>query len=175
MHRFNTPLPLLAALALLASTAPAHAQYSWIGENGVRQFSDRPPPPSTPPHKILKAPARSAAAPSAVKPATAAATPAPPPAAKAPSTVAEREAAYRERVKQRAEQDKKDAEQAQRQRDLAERCRSALQVRAQVESGIRITNIDPNGERSVVSDEEKAVQLARANQVLAECRQAGPG
>jgi len=157
-------ITLLAIAVLLTATGIAHAQYSWIGENGVRQFSDRPPPPSTPPHKILKSPSRAPSAPASDKPA------APAPAAKAAPTVAEREADYRERMQKRTEQEKKEAELTQRERERGERCRSALQVRAQVESGIRITNVDAQGGRSVATDEEKAAQLARANRVLAECR-----
>ncbi|MFS2019205.1 DUF4124 domain-containing protein, partial [Massilia sp. CT11-108] len=46
--------PLLLLAAFLA--APAYAQYSWIDDHGTRVFSDRPPPPGTPPSRILKTP-----------------------------------------------------------------------------------------------------------------------
>ena len=97
-------------------------------------------------------------------------TAAAPPQPKRPSTVAERETAYRERVKLREEQDKKGQQDAQRQHDTAERCQSARQVKAEVESGARIGRIDANGERSYMSDEEKAAAAARANTILADCR-----
>lgn len=54
-------LRVLGVAALLVAGF-AHAQYSWIApyswidEKGVRQLSDRPPPPGTPADKILKAP-----------------------------------------------------------------------------------------------------------------------
>lgn len=154
---------LLGGLALLLSAGLAQAQYSWIDARGTRHFSDRPPPPDTPAHRILKTPGRALPAAQPAAPGQAAAP-------KSPPTLAEREAAYRDRMKQREEGEKKDAELARRQRDLAERCQSARQVRAQVESGIRITNVDASGERSVATDEERAAQLARANRILAECR-----
>ena len=179
MLRFIHFLRLAGATALLASAPLAHAQYAWIGANGVRHFSDRPPPPSTPQHKILKAPGRVAppapvavsipdvsGAAGAVPIGAAAAAPQP----KRPSTVAERETAYRERVKLREEQGKKDQQDAQRQRELAERCQSARQVKVEVASGARIGRIDAGGERSYMTDEEKAAAAARADRILAECR-----
>jgi len=163
MPHLNARLRLFAACALLLGSSLAHAQYSWIGENGVRQFSDRPPPPSTPPSKILKAPGR--VAPPLLD------TPAPAPAApKATPNWTEREADYRARMKKRAEQDKKETQQTDRQRDVEQRCEWARNARAQVESGIRIGNVDPNGEQRFASDEERAAQLARANKILSECR-----
>jgi hypothetical protein len=163
MPRPTTSLRLFAACVLLAGSSLAQAQYSWIAENGVRQFSDRPPPPGTPPHKILKAPGRALPAASDTAPAVPAPT-------KGPKTLAEREAEYRARSKMREEQDKKDAAEAQRQRDLAQHCQDARDMRAHVESGIRIAKVDAKGERSFMTDEERAAQLARANKALEACR-----
>lgn len=170
MPRPSPFLRLLAACALLLGSGLAHAQYSWIDAKGVRHFSDRPPPPTTPPHKILKAPGRSVppAQPAADEPAPGADAPAP---AKGPKTLAQREEEYRARTRLREEQDKKDAAEAQRRRDLAEHCRDAGQMRAQVESGVRIAKFDAKGERSFMTDEERAAHLARVNKALAQCRQ----
>lgn len=160
MPHQTATLRLFAAAALLLASSLASAQYSWIGENGVRQFSDRPPPPSTPPHKILKTPDRTAHA----------SPPAPAPApAREPQTLAEREAQYIARSKMREEQERTDQAEAQRRRDLAEHCQNARDMRAQVQSGIRIARFDDKGERVFISDEERAAQLARANRILAEC------
>lgn len=169
----SRPAPLLrltAACALLLGTSLAHAQYSWIDANGVRHFSDRPPPPSTPQHKILKAPGRAglAAQAAAAEPAPAADAPAP---AKGPKTLAQREEDYLARTKLREEQDKKDAMEARRRRDLAEHCRDAREMRAQVASGVRIARFDAKGQPGFMTDEERAAQLARVNKALARCRQ----
>lgn len=163
----TTSLRHFAACLLLAGSSLAHAQYAWIGENGVRQFSDRPPPPGTPAHKILKAPGRALPAAPAAASDAASAVPAP---TRGPKTLAEREAEYRARSKMREEQDKKDAAEAQRQRDLAQHCQDARDMRAHVESGIRIAKVDAKGERSFMTDEERAAQLARANKALEACR-----
>lgn len=159
-----------AACLLLLGCGLAHAQYSWIDANGVRHFSDLPPPPSTPPHKILKAPGRALAATPAATPA-APAEPTPAAPVKGAKNLAEREEDFRARAKLRDEQNKKDALEAQRRRDLAEHCRDAREMRAQVESGTRIAKFDAKGERSFISDDERAAQLARVNKALAQCRQ----
>ena len=173
---------LLFASALLLGSAVAHAQYSWIGPNGVRHFSDRPPPAGTPPSKILKAPRHAMPAP-AVPTAPAAPEPQPAVSVAGPSpvaipdesrarltpTLAAREAAYRGREKQRAEDEKKEALDAQRKREIAERCEIARQAKGQAESGMRVGKIDANGERGFLTDEEKAANAARANKVLADC------
>lgn len=51
--------PLLrrvAAVALLLAAGLAQAQFVWVDPKGVRHYSDQPPPPGTPPARILKAP-----------------------------------------------------------------------------------------------------------------------
>jgi len=156
----------LGGLALFLSAGLAFAQYSWIDARGTRHFSDRPPPPDTPAHKILKTPGRMAPA----TPAPAADTPAAPVAPKAAPTLAEREADYKERKKKREEQEKKDAQQAERERDIAQRCAMARSARAQVESGVRIRDFDAVGQSRIMTDEERAAQFAQANKILAECR-----
>lgn len=170
MPRLRPPLRLFAAFAMVLGSSLAHAQYSWIDANGVRHFSDRPPPPSTPPHRILKAPGRAAsppqASPASPTPGTDVAAP-----AAGPKTLAQREEEYRARTKMREEQDRKDAAEAGRRRDLAQHCRDARAMRAQVESGVRIAKFDAKGERSFMTDEERAAQLARVDRALAQCRQ----
>ena len=169
----SSPLRFAGAALLFFAAQLAHAQYVWIDANGTRQYSDRPPPPGTPPHKILKAPGRLASAPApeaslgAAKPATPEARPAAP---KGPPTLAEREQAFRKRTQERAEQERKESMEAERRRELAERCEAARDVQAQLASGIRIARIDQNGERSYMSDEEKAAKTAQMHRVLKDCR-----
>lgn len=165
---------LTGALVLLAQLAPqfAHAQYSWIDAKGTRVFSDRPPPPGTPANRILKAPHRSDAAPEMPAPAAsvdAASAPADKPKPKPPS-LAEREADYKKRQAQRQDDEKKAQEQAAQQRSRQEACASARQDEAQLASGMRISEVNANGERGFMSDEERARRLAQARQQLAGCR-----
>lgn len=190
------PRPLYAGalLSLMLLTQLAHAQYSsWIDEKGTRVFSDRPPPPGTPASRIVKAPRElqapagpdgmAAAAPgssagaaatgdataaSAGAPATkAAGTPAA--ASNKPPSLAEREADFRKRSAERAEQDKKAALEAERKAARAEQCASARDYEAQLTSGTRVAHVDANGERAIMSDEEKARQLERVRRAKAAC------
>ncbi|WP_075791911.1 DUF4124 domain-containing protein [Massilia putida] len=160
----NRFLPLL--LAALAAHAPAHAQYSWIDDHGTRVFSDRPPPPGTPPSRILKAPRTSAAA-APYAPDTPAA---PEPAKPAPPSLAERDAEFRKRAAQRDADERQAAEEARRKADMAGQCAAARRTEAYLNSGRRLTDLDDRGERVVVTDEEKARRLEQARRVLADCR-----
>jgi len=148
----------IGALALLPQIV--HAQYSWIDEKGARVFSDRPPPPGTPPGRILKAPRGLEPA-----PATAAAAGGP---AEKPSTPGwiEREADYRKRAVKRAKEevDALGADKAQ-----AAACDAARAEQAQLNSGVRLVRIDKNGERNYVSDEERAQRQEKAKRALAQC------
>ncbi|MBD8655933.1 DUF4124 domain-containing protein [Oxalobacteraceae sp. CFBP 13730] len=164
-----------ATLLFLAATA-AQAQYVWIGPGGTRQYSDRPPPPGTPASKIVKAPGRAALE---LAPATPAAMPAdgavsdptakplPP---KGPPTLAEQEAAYRARTKARDEANLKAQEEAQRARQLAERCNAARETQAQLASGTRIARYGQDGQKSYMTDAERAARATQVNQALQDCR-----
>lgn len=172
MNRASPRFVLAGAIMLLAQLAPqfAHAQYSWIDANGSRVFSDRPPPPGTPPSRILKAPHRTDAALDDAAPAAAtdvASTPADKPK---PPSLADREADFRKRQAERAEDEKKAKDAAARQAAQQEICANARQEEAQLASGVRIAEVAANGERGYVSDEERARRLARARQALAGCR-----
>jgi len=172
MNRPSLRLLSAGALMLLAQLAPqfAHAQYSWIDDKGTRVFSDRPPPPGTPPSRILKAPHRSDLMPDNAAPAAAAdgaSTPADKP--RQPS-LAEREADYRKRQAERQDSDKKAQEDAGRKAARQETCANARQEERQLASGMRISEMQANGERGYISDEDRARRLARARQALADCR-----
>ncbi|HEU4374945.1 MAG TPA: DUF4124 domain-containing protein [Telluria sp.] len=160
---------LLAATALMALASLAQAQYMWIDEKGLKQFSDRPPPPSIPLKHILKAPhGVPTAASIAAEPAAAAA----PEAAKpiASPTVADRNADYNRRVKEKAERDEKDQAEAERKAALAENCGRAREARQTLDSGARIGTVDKNGERGFLSDEQRAVESQKVNKALSACK-----
>jgi hypothetical protein len=162
----SSPLRLFAGAALLLAAGFAQAQYVWIDAKGLRQYSDRPPPPSTPPEKIIKSPQPVALA---IEVLPAPADPKAQPKKGAP-TLAEREADFRKRKQEAAEQDKKAAEEAQRKQAQLENCASARQYKAQLESGIRIADTGADGERGYISDADRATRLAKANRILADCR-----
>ena len=155
MNRYS--LLLLAAVAV---SAPALAQYSWIDDHGTRVFSDRPPPPGTPPSRILKTP-RGAAATEA--------TPAEATRPTAP-TLADRDADFRKRAAEREADERKVEQDAQRKADNDAQCAAARRSEVVLTSGVRIADMDDKGERVFVTDEEKARRLVQVRRVLAGCR-----
>jgi hypothetical protein len=154
MNRYS--LLLLAAVAV---SAPALAQYSWIDDHGTRVFSDRPPPPGTPPSRILKAPRGAASTEATPAEATRPAAP----------TLADRDADFRKRAAERDADERKAMEDAQRKADGAAQCAAARRSEAVLTSGVRIAEMDDKGERVFVTDEEKARRLVQARRVLADC------
>ncbi|SEN10419.1 protein of unknown function [Duganella sp. CF517] len=166
---------LLALLALLALGLPraALAQYIWIDDKGVKQLSDRPPPPSVPAKRILKAPGKvpfnpNAAPldvdepPAAVPSADAGAKPAP--------TLAQRNEAFNKRRADAEAAERKSAEEARQKADTAANCEAARQNQRALEQGMRMVNVDKNGERAIMTDAERA-ELGKKNQkVLAGCQ-----
>jgi hypothetical protein len=156
MRNHTTKAILLGAM-LLAS-AVAHAQYAWIDEKGVRQYSDQPPPTSTPASKILKTPRGMAL------PATEAAAPAPAPTpVKAPPTLAEREADYKKRhadADDKAATDKKIAD------TKRTNCEAAAKNKAVLESGGTVRG--PGN--AVLAEADKAKELANMAAILKDCK-----
>jgi len=159
----------LSALLLLCCAGLAQAQFVWIAPNGTRQYSDQPPPPGTPAAKILKAPGRSASA--KETPEAAAATPSAVPALKPKApTLAEREADYRKRSKEREESERKSSDEARQAAKKAEYCDSLRKHQRMVESGARISDVGPDGQRRFLNDAERAALGERAAQQLNDCR-----
>lgn len=159
----------LAGALLLCCAGFAQAQFVWIGPNGNRVYSDQPPPPGTPASKILKAPGRPAPAQEA--PESAAAQEADAPAKPKPgATLAEREADYRKRTKAREETDAKAQAEAKRMAARAEHCEGVRKNARLYQSGIRIADIGPDGQRRFLSEAERAAAAERNAQQLGECR-----
>lgn len=166
-------LHCLSGALLLAASSLASAQYMWLDDKGVKQLSDRPPPPSVPEQRILKAPGKVPFNPNAPTAADAeapagAATDAPP--AKRPPTLAERNADFNKRKADAAEADKKAAAEAQQKADIAANCDAARKNQQALADGLRMSNYDKNGERGIMGDEERAEMAKKNQKVLAGCK-----
>ena len=156
----------LALTLLLVSTA--HAQYVWIDANGHRQHSDRPPPPSTPTSKILKAP-KTAPTREEVAPAPTSDTDG---KKSGPPTLAERNTEYNKRKAEQAEKSKKAEDEARRATEIAANCDNARQAKRSLDSGARVAITNANGERDFMSDQQRAAENAKVQRVLDPCNQA---
>jgi hypothetical protein len=167
MARFSLK-QLTLVLAFFGFASAAFAQYVWIDEKGVKQFSDMPPPASVPKKSILKEP--SGAVRSAAPEPTEAPALADKASAKAPMTLAERNAEFQKRRTEQAEKDKKDAAAAKQAAEKSKNCERARNYQRALESGQRIAKTDKNGERAFLSDEQRAQEVREANRILSECK-----
>jgi hypothetical protein len=152
------------ALAALIMAGSACAQYVWIGENGVKQYSDVPPPSSVPQSRILKGPGKAGASSLPAAPAETA-----PAEQKSPMTTAQRNAEFQKRRIEQAEKEKKAAEKEKLAADKARNCEQARSYSRTLESGGRVMRMDQNGERSYLTDDQRAQETAEAQRVLSQC------
>lgn len=157
---------LLATALLLAASSLAHAQYMWIDEKGLKQLSDRPPPPSVPLKNILKQPGgipNELVSVDAPAPAPAAPAPRPKPGAYDPN------AEFKKRVKEKMEKDQKARDEEEMKEAKKTNCENQRRNKQMLESGARIGTVEKNGERGFMSDEQRAKEIERANQSIANC------
>ncbi len=175
----NTIKKTIAIILLQVAAGAAFAQFAWIDPNGVRQYSDQPPPASIPKNKILKdsgsqlrnakpaSPAAGIAAADAAPegvPAVKAAEP------KGPMTLAEKNADYNKRKLEQAEKDRKAADDTKLAANKSANCDRTRQYARTLESGERISAIDKNGERDYMSDEKRAQEVAASRRALDGCK-----
>lgn len=185
----NLTMPPVRALLSLLVTAtlgciavPAAAQWQWTDNNGKKVFSDSPPPQDVPDRNILKRPSGAAPAfTSKVMPAQAAAAASATPAAVASTPKAGASAPKLsgkdlelEKKKTQAEADeaaKKKAEDQKHAAAKADNCERARRSLASLQSGARISQLNAQGEREFMSDEQRQAEMQRTqNIVSADCR-----
>jgi hypothetical protein len=155
------------ALTALSLTGAAFAQYVWLDEKNVKQYSDMPPPSSIPANRILKQPSGApAAAPTQAASSTAGVS-AP---AKTELTAAEKNAEFRKRKAEQVEKEKKSADEARLAEEKAKHCERAREYNRTLESGERISRADRNGERSYLSDEQRAKEMRETRRMLEDCK-----
>jgi hypothetical protein len=151
------------ALVVLNMASTAFAQYVWLNEKGIKQYSDQPPPATVPQSRILKTPSGGASRPSSTEAAAASQT-------GAPLSSAEKNADFVKRRTEQAEKDKKAAEDAKLASAKAKNCERAREYQRTLESGQRIANTDGNGERHYLSDEQRTREVRDTQRVLDDCR-----
>lgn len=168
-------LPLLLSAALLMAGSPVFAQWMWLDKDGRKVFSDRAPPPEVPAKSILKQPGmptRAAAdAPGAGDAASGARSDAPETAKPAGKSQLDKAVEERRRQAEAAEADKKKAEEARIASQKADNCARARQSMATLQSGIRLAQVNENGERIILDDNARSAEASRAQATIdADCR-----
>jgi outer membrane biosynthesis protein TonB len=155
-----------AGSALLLLSNLASAQFVWIDEKGVKQFSDQAPPASIPMKNILKAPNRSSFAVGEPSPAAEAA-----PSAASASASAEaakpvdREAEFRKRQKLKADAEAKAEEASTKASQKQTRCAAGRAKNDLLASGKRLRSADG----SYMDDAARSAQQADASKAMADC------
>lgn len=155
-----------AALLLSLLCNPSFAQWIWIDDKGSKQFSDLPPPASVPKNKILKSPGKITSPPEAETNASASNTD----KLQKPVTTASKNEDFLKRRAEQQEKEKKLAAEQQLNAEKAKNCDRARTYKQSLESGIRIANVDKNGERNYLDDAKRAQELADVNKALADCK-----
>ncbi|MBI3285938.1 MAG: DUF4124 domain-containing protein [Burkholderiales bacterium] len=155
-------LPLIITLLCCAS---AQAQYVWLDDKGSKQFSDLPPPATVPANRILKSPGK----PAVTAPATTAAGDAAASKPQKPATTASKNEEFNKRRAEQAEKEKKSADEQQAGTDKAKNCERARAYLQSLESGVRMANVDKNGERSFMDDQQREKELSEVKRVLSGC------
>ncbi|KAF1042612.1 DUF4124 domain-containing protein [Xylophilus sp.] len=151
---------LLVATAATLAAPLALAQWQWIDKDGRKVFSDRPPPPDVPQQNVLRQPHQRAPT-AAAAPAASAASALPKPSGK------DKELEEKKRQADEAEAAKKKAEEERIARARAENCERARQAKATVDSGIRIAQLNAQGERIILDDQARGAEARRAQEVIA--------
>ena len=165
----------MAGLCFVAS-----AQWQWIDKDGRKVFSDRAPPPDVPEKNILKQPG------SAVHGMNALANAAPVRAASAPGQAGGESAPEMDTLKlsdvdKELANKKKQAEALVTARAKADEervakaktdnCERARTSKTLMESGVRVSQTNAQGERVVLDDAGRSAEIRRAQVVIdASCR-----
>ncbi|MFZ6689956.1 DUF4124 domain-containing protein [Undibacterium sp. SXout11W] len=158
---------ILVLFSTLFACAYASAQYVWVDEHGNKQFSDTPPPASVSKNRILKNKNKvDSNVDTGEKSTSGNATDTP---QQKTNSVASRNEDYNKRKAEQAEKDKKAADALQAANDKNKNCERAKSYQNLLESGVRMTTTDKNGERSYMTDEQRARELSDAKKANAGC------
>jgi hypothetical protein len=165
------------ALVLIGISNTAIAQWQWLDKDGRKVFSDRAPSPDVLEKDILKRPNVVA------KVATPAAKDAAPVDADAPAAVptiarsasapggVDKELEAKKKQAAEAEAAKRKAEEDRLSKAKAENCNRAKQAKSNFDSGVRISRTNAAGEREVLDDTSRAVELKHVQGIIdSECK-----
>lgn len=157
-------------LTLLCAT-PAWAQYIWLNDKGVKQYSDQPPPKSVPKNKIVKSPFGSS------RPADSASAEGKNSDAnksemekiEKPVTLAKKNEEFNKRKIAKEEADKKAEAEQQNTAVKEKNCERTKSYKQSLDEGVLIMTRNKNGERIPLDEAQRAKEAAEAKKILSEC------
>ncbi|MDO9359725.1 MAG: DUF4124 domain-containing protein [Polaromonas sp.] len=168
------PKHVLLALAGWSLAFSAAAQWQWIDKDGRKVFSDRPPTSEIKDKDILKKPGGRAPAPMPAEAGDAAASPAPATAANKPRVDPNAPKISGKDSELQAKKKKLDEEAAARKKAdddkfaevQADNCDRAKKSLATFQSGARVSATNAKGEREIMDDAAKAVEIRRMQGIV---------
>jgi hypothetical protein len=169
MHK-SAPLLVACLLAMAAAGASAQSIWKWRDANGQMHVSDTPPPSNVPDKNIIQRGNGATAAAVSVAPAAQAASE---PVAAASGVDSDLQKKKAKADKEKAEKEAADKEAADKKNASirAENCQRAQQQAAALQSGVRVAQYDAQGERHFLDDDQRASELKRAQDIIAQnCR-----
>jgi Domain of unknown function (DUF4124) len=137
----------LLFLLILTSTNALAAITKWVDSNGQVHYSDQPPPSNVRPKTLLPDSDTQDTASSGVA---------------APKTIAEREAELKKAQKSKKEATEKAAQKQSAADAQQASCAAAQQNLRDLQSGIRMVEIDAKGERSYIDDNQREQRVEKA-------------
>lgn len=174
---FPNSVRFVSSLAALLIASSASAQFVWLDEKGVKQFSDQPPPPTVPINRIIKGPGiKKPVAPTPTSTPVEEDSDAPPAVvkpevkAKAPPSLADRNADFQKRKTEQAEKDKKAAEETARSDMRKQQCERLASYQRTLEQSGRIAQTNKNGEREFLNDQQLEKEKAEVKKNLEACK-----
>jgi hypothetical protein len=146
---------LMVLLMMFGMNAFAEVN-KWVDENNQVHYSDQPPPAIAKTKKLRSdSDSRGSAAASGVAETTGSA---------APKTIAEREAELRKAQKAKKEAADKAVKNQANEEDIKANCAQAQLSLKALQEGMRMVEIDANGERSYLDDEQRQQRIAKTQQ-----------
>lgn len=168
-----TPKHLFVLLAGWTFALSAAAQWQWVGKDGRKVFSDRPPPSDIQDKDILRQPGGRRGAKAAVAPAEPAEAVSPvattPPAVKANVPKISGKDTELEAKKKKLEEEeaaKKKAEEEKVAKAKAANCELAKKGLTTFQSGVRVATTNTKGEREIMDDNARAAESKRIQAIV---------
>lgn len=150
------------------------AQWAWTDEEGRPIFSDRAPSISVPEKRIFKRPGPARLnpaqepAPNTGEAANArTASPAQPTASTPQATGLDKELAERKKKAEQAQAEQRKLEEERISKLKADNCERARQAQKTLESGVRMSRTNAQGERVILDEADRAVEAKRLQGIVA--------
>lgn len=168
----------LIATSILLISSNSFAQYIWINEKGVKQFSDKPPPASVPKNKIIKAPNINHSNPASNSSSNTDNAESADGKTKLseieklekPKTIANKNEDFNKRKQEREENEKKAKEEQTRLAENKKQCERAKSYQRTLENGNLVTTTNKNGEKIILDGSQRAKELAETKKYTQECK-----